>query len=372
MRVVSYYFEKKSVVRTLKKFRISKASLFAWIKEMKRIESFDGKQITYNAYRRTRDNLEQLRLFETLRKEGNCYPNDSIDEKMRAVDKLSKNGKYKVGTICKAVGLAKGTYYNRKNRGVEHTQKEMNDMIVEKAFIEAYKETKGRIGSGKMVIYLHGKGIYTSQRKILEISKKLDMPVQRNRPVYTPRNRSEHSKEETENLLHRRFNQAKPNMFWASDFSEFKVKGKKVYLCIIMDLYARRIIGWSVDTSYPQEMIINLFEETYKKRNKPELIGFHSDRGCQYTSTEFKSLLEKYEVMQSFSKRGEPYDNAVVESFFCQLKKEQYNGRVFSSVEELTKAIDEYMYFYNNIRPHISLSGLTPSKMEEEYYLKNK
>ena len=106
-------------------------------------------------------------------------------------------------------------------------------------------------------------------------------------------------------------------------------------------------------------------KKTYKSRNKPKELIFHSDQGQQYTAKSFKRLLNESKITQSFSKKGCPYDNSVAESFFASLKKEEIYRHIYNSFEELEKAIDEYIIFFNTLRPHASLKYNTPEEYEK-------
>ena len=123
------------------------------------------------------------------------------------------------------------------------------------------------------------------------------------------------------NLLKRKFKQSAPNQIWVSDITYIRVGQKWAYLCVIIDLFSRKVISWKISFKADAELVISTFKKAYIKRNSPKGLIFHSDRGTQYTSKDFRKLLDDFDVVQSFSGRGCPYDNAVAESFFKYLKK---------------------------------------------------
>ena len=108
-------------------------------------------------------------------------------------------------------------------------------------------------------------------------------------------------------------------MVWASDLTYIKVNGVWFYLCIIMDLFSRKIISWNISNKADSNLIVSTFNDAYNKRNCPTGLMFHSDRGTQYTAAPFRNLLDKFNVVQSFSKKGYPFNNAFCESFFKYL-----------------------------------------------------
>lgn len=174
------------------------------------------------------------------------------------------------------------------------------------------------------------------------------------------------------NHLQQNFNQKAPNLVWASDITYIKAGGKWYYLCIVMDLYSRKVISWHISAQADANLTITTFRKAYKKRNAPYGLMFHSDRGTQYTALAFRQLLDSLHVVQSFSKKGYPFDNACCECFFKYLKKEETDRKLYRSQQELHLSIFEYIEgFYNAKRPHSTLSMLTPNEMERLYWEQN-
>ena len=177
-----------------------------------------------------------------------------------------------------------------------------------------------------------------------------------------------HDNGECSKHLQQEFKQKAPNLVWASDFTYIKVAGQWYYLCIVMDLFSRKVIAWTISSKPDVDLVMTAFKKAYEKRNRPEGLMLHSDRGSQYTAFSFRQLLDSLNVVQSFSKKGYPYDNACCESFFKYLKKEEVNRRTYHSLQELKFAIFEYIEgFYNSKRPHGSLGMMTPNEKEELY-----
>ena len=183
------------------------------------------------------------------------------------------------------------------------------------------------------------------------------------------RNYKHRDNSECTNHLNQEFNQKAPDMAWASDFTYIKVAGKWYYLCIVMDLFSRKVIAWNISSKPDVDLVMDAFKKAYDKRNRPVGLMFHSDRGTQYTAFSFRKLLDSLNVLQSFSKKGYPYDNACCECFFKYLKKEETNRRTYHSLNELQMSVFEYIEgFYNSRRPHGSLEMLTPNEKEELFW----
>lgn len=173
---------------------------------------------------------------------------------------------------------------------------------------------------------------------------------------------------ECNNHLHQEFNQKAPNLVWASDFTYIKINGKWYYLCIVMDLFSRKIIGWHIAGKHDVELTMTTFKKAYKSRDVHYGLIFHSDQGSEYTAFSFRKLLDSLNVVQSFSKKGYPYDNACCESFFKYLKKNLIYRNTYHTLEELNLSVFEYIYRYNVLTPHSSIGYKTPDEYEAEYW----
>ena len=171
------------------------------------------------------------------------------------------------------------------------------------------------------------------------------------------------------NHLQQDFQQKAPNLVWVSDITYLKAGGKWYYLCIIMDLFSRKIIAWRLSGKADADLVVTTFQKAYRTLNAPYGLMFHSDQGTQYTAFSFRQLLDSLHVVQSFSKKGYPFDNAVCECFFKYLKKEEANRRNYHTLQELYTSVFEYIEgYYNTRRPHSSLGLLTPNKKEKLYW----
>lgn len=171
------------------------------------------------------------------------------------------------------------------------------------------------------------------------------------------------------NEVKQNFTVPKPNLVWVSDITYIKVNGMFYYVCVIIDLFSRKVIAYSVKKKIDSDLVIETFKKAYAGRKSPSNLIFHSDRGSQYTSRKFRKLLDDLNVIQSFSAKGYPYDNAVAESFFKFLKLEETNRRTYYNKEQLILSLFEYIEgFYNNRRPHSANNMLSPNQKEKLYY----
>ena len=172
---------------------------------------------------------------------------------------------------------------------------------------------------------------------------------------------------EKQNLLKREFSAGHPNQIWVSDITYFKVKSYWVYLCIILDLYSRKIVGWRVSRNMSTNLVTATFKAAFQERGQPQNLPFHSDRGKQYMSKALTGLFQKYGVKQSFSATARPLDNAVAETFFSTFKREEAYRKDYTSEQHFRRSTEEYIRFYNEVRPHQTLNYKTPQAFEDAY-----
>ena len=291
--------------------------------------------------------------------------NSTTKEKEVATKKfLEKNSDYNFYQVCDVIGLNKGTYYHFINDKKNKTQYEINDEKLSIEIRNIYAETEGRIGSNKIKIILDSRNVKASLQKVRKLMKKMNLKVVMKKPNRrdkdtTPKNIFRN------NLLKKQFFQDKPNKVWVSDFTEIKINRAKFYLCVILDLFSRKVVAYRLSIRLNSNLALLTFKDAYQNRGEPNDLLFHSDQGAQYTSIEFMNTLKALKIKQSFSNPGNPYDNAVMESFFATLKREEVHRKKYKDYDDLKESISKYIIFYNNVRPHKSLNYLTPTKFED-------
>ena len=174
-----------------------------------------------------------------------------------------------------------------------------------------------------------------------------------------------HGRLESKNLVNRNFNVPVPNRVWASDITQFWTGSGWLYLAVVMDLFSRRIIGWSMKTTLREELVIDALDMAIEVRGDevPEI--HHSDQGSQYSSFAFRDKLAEHKIQSSMNYKGSCYDNAVVESFFKTLKNELIRTVRLNSREEARSKVFDYIeVFYNRNRLHSSLGYKSPVEFE--------
>lgn len=174
-----------------------------------------------------------------------------------------------------------------------------------------------------------------------------------------------------ENILQRNFKATGPHQKWATDVTEFNVKGNKLYLSPIIDLFNGEIISYNLSTSPNFKQILEMLNEAFKRRKKDKVTVIktilHSDQGWQYRMQSYQKKLKKNKITQSMSRKGNCLDNAIIENFFGVLKSELFYLKKYNSILELTNEIKEYIKYYNNERIRINLNGMSPVEYRAHY-----
>ncbi len=363
---INDYSKGKSVDGICNNYRISRTCLYNWIKlySVKK-DSASRTEFTYSQLVSLKKRLDKLsRQYEILQK-AYAHLNPTITQKLEIADTLKDS--YFTKEMCRVIGVHHATFYNHDRRRVKTTQYQMRDVLLKDMILQIYNDSGERFGANKILQKLRSNGVNTSLSKVSSLVKELNIKSKRrNCPIKAENTSPEHFY--YRNKLKQKFNQEKPNAFWAGDVTCVNIKKNKVYLCVVMDLFARKIIAHSLSYRNDNALTIDTFNKAFESRKCPKELAFHSDQGANYTSTEYITLLKSLNVDQSFSKRGTPYDNAVIESFFSNMKRDDLNTRRFDSLEELGFAVASYVNHYNSYRPHASLAFKTPDQTEYEYF----
>ena len=175
------------------------------------------------------------------------------------------------------------------------------------------------------------------------------------------------------NVLDRQFSPNQPNQVWCGDVTYIWTGNRWAYLAVVLDLYARKPVGWALSVSPDSQLTTKALTMAFEIRGRPQNVLFHSDQGSHYTSLKFRRYLWRFQIKQSMSRRGNCWDNAPMERFFRSLKVEWVPHCGYRSMTEAQRMIDEYMNgYYCQFRPHQHNGGLTPNRAEELFYNSSK
>lgn len=266
--------------------------------------------------------------------------------------------------MCKILKIARSSYYKWTHR-IE-TSNELENQELCNLILDYDEMFDHILGYRRMTDWINElNSVHYNHKRIRRLMKILGL-----KSVIRPKSKkySRSTPEITaENILNRSFFASKPNEKWLTDVTEFKIKGssKKLYLSAILDLYDLSIVAYQISNRNNNQLVFDTYHKAIEKYPEAKPL-FHSDRGFQYTSKVFRKKLENQGMTQSMSRVGHCIDNGPMEGFWGTIKSEMYYPNEFNTRSELSKAIDAYIYFYNNTRLQKRFENKTPIMVRTE------
>ena len=270
-----------------------------------------------------------------------------------------------VQRLCKLLKVSRSAYYAWCNR--QPSQRELANQTLDRLISRLYLEANGFAGYRMIRGVLIESGIQASANRVRRRMCQIGIMGRQFKRKRNTTN-SNHRLGCAPNLLQQDFTVAAPNQSWVGDITYLRVGNTWAYLSTVMDLFSRKVIGWALGRRIQTQLVRESFEMAMLRRGNPKGVIFHSDRGSQYASREFRLQLALTQTTQSMSGKGNCLDNAVAESFFKTLKTE-CAYRAFASFEQAQSALFNFIECrYNNLRPHSFNRYLSPNKKEQLYF----
>lgn len=266
--------------------------------------------------------------------------------------------------MCKVLKVNRASYYHWISSGsiIKKVDEKLNS-LVESIFIEGKSTYGTRRIKDRLLLYY---GLFVSRKCISNIMKDLNLKVKIKRR-YKNTTDSNHNLPIASNILNRDFYASNPNEKYVGDITYISTGEGWLYLATVIDLYSRKVVGWSMDDTMKVSLVNDALNMALKHRTPKNGLVWHTDRGSQYASYEHRDLLKQYGIIQSMSRKGNCWDNSVAESFFKSLKNELVYQTYFYTKKQAKLEIFKYIeLFYNRIRSHSYLNGLSPVEFEEK------
>jgi len=274
--------------------------------------------------------------------------------------------------MCKVLGVSRSGYYNwlkRQQEGPTKTQKRRKEL--KKKITQLFHENLGTYGAPRLHKALLADDYKVSEKTVGRYMRQLGLRAIPEKP-YTATTDSDHNDPIFDDLLQQDFEVEKPNQVWVSDITYVWTTEGWVYLAIVLDLYARKVVGWHAADNMRKDLPLNALKMAVALRQPGKDLIHHSDRGSQYASNDYTDELLAIDALGSMSRKGNPYDNACAETFFATLKKEYIYRRTFSTRDEVIKGINWYISsFYNERRRHSHNDYLSPNQYERGEFEKD-
>tara|TARA_Y100000991_G_C21947945_1_gene338325 strand:- start:116 stop:922 length:807 start_codon:yes stop_codon:yes gene_type:complete len=265
--------------------------------------------------------------------------------------------------MCELLQVSRSAYYAWLRAKPSQTIRQ-NVTLMEK-IEEIFKDGRGNYGTRRIKFSLQNKGFQVSRRRIARLLKQLELCCKTKRKFKATTD-SKHSLPIAPNLLERRFTSSLPNQVYTGDITYIPTNEGWLYLAVVIDLYSRKIVGWSMANNMKTKLVNDALLMALWQRKPPRGLIWHTDRGSQYASHNHRTILQQHGIKQSMSRKGNCWDNAVSESFFHTLKTELIHHQRFKTREEAKAAIFEYIeVFYNKVRMHSANDYMSPIVYEK-------
>ena len=267
---------------------------------------------------------------------------------------------------CEVFSISRAGYYAAQSK-----KQKPRPLCPIKVQLKSHFETSGRsYGSRRLLVDLNNQGIRIGRYRVRSLMKEMNI-----KPIWKPKfvntTDSNHSLPIFENVLNRNFKPVAANQAWVSDITYVRTRSGWLYLAAVLDLYSRKIVGWAMAPTMPAELVCNALQLAICQRQPRAGLIVHSDRGSQYASHEHRNLLNKYGCIGSMSRKGNCWDNAVMERFFLNLKMERVWRQDYANHEEAKRNINDYIInFYNSQRLHSTLGYVSPNNYEANMAIK--
>ncbi|MEI3046095.1 MAG: IS3 family transposase [Romboutsia timonensis] len=361
--IVELFKSGMSLAELSSEYGIAKSTINGWIKDVKEIKVDENEVMTLKGVKALKKEMARIKEENEILKKGYGHIcNKKLDEIIEFIN--NNKNKHDIKTMCTVLGVARNTYY--KSFDKTKSTRELENEELKSAIKRIYKENKGIYGAPRIHHILGIEGFNVSLKRVQRRMTELGLCA-----VTVKKYKLHSSKkvaEDLENVLKRDFTTTSINEKWVGDITYiYTIKDGWCYLASVLDLYSKKIIGYAFGQRMTNDLVVKALKNAYYSQSpdKNKQLIFHSDLGSQYTSNDLRELCKEFNIIQSFSKKGCPYDNACIESFHSSIKKEEIYRNTYRTFEEANMAVFKYIEgWYNRKRLHSSINYMTPDQCE--------
>jgi len=273
--------------------------------------------------------------------------------------------RFKVGRMCAVLGVSRSGYYEWRDRPLSRRARANLHLL--QTIRRVHAEAREAYGAYKTWRVLRARGVACGRHRVARLRRDHGIEAKRQRRFRVIARQHYTAIPMAPNLVAQRFSVERPNRVWMGDSTFISTRVGWLFLAVLIDLYSRKVVGWAMGAQHSQELAATAWRMAAEQRRPPPGLIHHTDQGALYRASEYRSGVESSGARLSMSAKGNPYDNAVVESFFSTLKNEMVHHRTFDTREQARAAIFEYIeVFYNRQRAHAALDYRSPVEHELE------
>ncbi|ENI5447157.1 IS3 family transposase [Citrobacter freundii] len=353
-----------SVASVATRLDITTHSLYAWIKKYGPDSSINKEQSDAQAeIRRLQKELKRVTDERDIFKKSRGVLRKAV--RLRYAFIRDNTCCWPVRLLCRVLDVHPSGFYAWLQQ--PHSQRHQADLRLTGQIKQFWLESGCVYGYRKIHLDLRDSGQQCGVNRVWRLMKRVGIKAQVG--YRSPRARKGEASIVSPNRLQRQFNPDAPDERWVTDITYIRTHEGWLYLAVVVDLFSRKIIGWSMQSRMTKDIVLNALLMAVWRRNPQKQVLVHSDQGSQYTSHEWQSFLKSHGLEGSMSRRGNCHDNAVAESFFQLLKRERIKKKIYGTREEARSDIFDYIeMFYNSKRRHGSSDQMSPTEYENQYY----
>jgi len=278
---------------------------------------------------------------------------------------LSEKAHHPVRVLCRVLRVSRSSYYAWV-AGSTHISRADHELLAHVRAI--HRHHKGRYGAPRVTLELRAQGFTVGRRRVARLMRANGLAGRPRRRFRGSTTDSKHQQPVAPNLLERDFRADSPNRVLVGDITYLPVQGGWVYLAVLIDLFSRKVVGWAMNDNMETSLCLEALRQATATRQGLQGAIHHTDRGSQYASCDYRKALKSAGMVQSMSRKGDCWDNAVAESFFGTLEQELVDGQVWRDLPQAKKAVGNYIHgYFNAKRRHSTIGGVSPVDFEEQH-----
>ncbi|ELA4476666.1 IS3 family transposase [Salmonella enterica] len=357
--------ERIGVAAAARELNLYESQLYNWrSKQQNQLSSSEREQEMSAEIARLKHQLAERDEELAILQKGRDILREAPEMKYVFIE--NHQAEFNIKAMCRVLQIARSGWYVWHQRRHQINQRQRFRLVCDNVVREAFSDAKQRYGAPRLTDELRTQGYQFNVKTVAASLRRQGLRAKASRR-FRPVSYRKHGLPVSENLLKQDFYTSGPNQKWVGDITYLRTGEGWLYLAVVIDLWSRSVIGWSMSSRMTAQLACDALQMALWRRKCPENVIVHTDRGGQYCSTDYQSLLKRHNLRGSMSARGCCYDNACAESFFHTLRVECIHGEDFVSREIMRTAVFNYSECdYNRWRRHSACGGLSPEQFENQ------